>query len=124
MTEKDIIKEALSSCGWTQEILAEKLGYKGQSCIAGRLTGNSMRVDTFVKFLDAMGYKVMVVSKSPTANKNKWTINYNEDEEIGEEVSQQPEVKKDSLSQVEINKAIMEQLASLQEQISKLKEGE
>ena len=28
MNEKDIIREAMKSCGWTQETLAEKLGYE------------------------------------------------------------------------------------------------
>lgn len=74
MNEKDIVREAMKSCGWTQDILAEALGYKSQSSVSNRLNGSSMRVDTFVKFLSAMGYEVVVKSKSPNSNKNKWTV--------------------------------------------------
>lgn len=74
MNEKDIIREAMKSCGWTQETLAEKLGYATQSAVSSRLNGSSMRVDTFVKFLSAMNYKLVVVSASPNKNKNKWVV--------------------------------------------------
>lgn len=74
MNEKDIIREAMKSLGWSQETLMEKLGYSSQSSVSSRLNGSSMRVDTFVKFLAAMGYKVVVESTSPNTNKNKWEI--------------------------------------------------
>lgn len=74
MNEKDIIRAAMKTCGWTQETLAEKLGYTTQSSVSSRLNGSSMRVDTFVKFLKVMGYQVKVVSTSPNVNKNQWTI--------------------------------------------------
>jgi len=76
MNEKDIIREAMKSCGWNQEILAQKAGYKTQSAIGNKLKGKSMRVDTFVKLIATMGYEVMVRSTSPNTNKNKWVINY------------------------------------------------
>lgn len=49
MNEKDIVKEAMKTLGWNQTQLAEAVGYKTQSAVSSRLTGNSMRVDTFVK---------------------------------------------------------------------------
>lgn len=76
MNEKDIVKEAIKTLGWNQTQLAEATGYKTQSAISNRLTGNSMRVDTFVKMLSAMGYEVVVKSTSPQKNKNQWTISY------------------------------------------------
>lgn len=75
MKEKDIIKEAMKTCGWNQEQLALACGYKTQSAIGNRLSGNSIRVDTFVKLLSAMGYEVIVKSTSPTTNKNTWVVN-------------------------------------------------
>lgn len=81
MNEKQIIKEAMKSLGWSQETLKDKLGYSTQSSVSSRLNGSSMRVDTFVKFLSAMGYKVVVESTSPNTNKNKWEITYNDKEE-------------------------------------------
>lgn len=74
MNEKDVIREAMKTCGWTQETLATNLGYKTQSCVSNRLNGSSMRVDTFVKFLSTMGYEVIVKSKSSNLNKNKWVV--------------------------------------------------
>ena len=78
MNEKEIIKEAMKSCGWNQETLALKTGYKTQSAVGNRLNGSSMRVDTFVKFLSAMGYEVIIKSTSPNTNKNEWRISYEE----------------------------------------------
>ena len=78
MNEKEIIKEAMKSCGWNQETLALKAGYKTQSAVGTRLNGSSMRVDTFVKFLSAMGYEVIIKSTSPNTNKNEWRISYEE----------------------------------------------
>ena len=74
MNEKDIVREAMKSLGWSQETLKEKLGYSTQSSVSSRLNGSSMRVDTFVKFLSAMGYRVIVESTSPNTNKNKWEV--------------------------------------------------
>lgn len=74
MNEKDVIREAMKSLGWSQETLKEKLGYSTQSSVSSRLNGSSMRVDTFVKFLSAMGYRVIVESTSPNTNKNKWEV--------------------------------------------------
>lgn len=81
MNEKDIIREAMKSCGWTQETLAEKLGYATQSAVSNRINGKSMRVDTFVKFLSTMGYEVIVKSVNPTKNKNTWVVDEGEAEE-------------------------------------------
>lgn len=74
MNEKDIITAAMKSCGWTQAELAKQAGYKTQSAISNRINGKSLRVDTFVKLLATMGYKVVVMSTSPNTNKNKWVI--------------------------------------------------
>lgn len=80
MNEKDIIREAMKSLGWSQDTLREKLGYSTQSSVSSRLNGSSMRVDTFVKFLSAMGYRVIVESTSPNTNKNKWEVTSTEKE--------------------------------------------
>ncbi len=80
MNEKDIITAAMKSCGWTQVELAKQAGYKTQSAISNRINGKSMRVDTFVKLLATMGYKVVVMSNSPNNNKNKWTVETTFDE--------------------------------------------
>lgn len=81
MNEKDIIREAMKMCGWTQETLAEKLGYATQSAVSNRISGKSMRVDTFVKFLSTMGYEVVVKSMNPTKNKNVWVVSDESEDE-------------------------------------------
>lgn len=75
MTEKKIIEEALKTVGWTQTTLAEACGYSTQSAISNKLSRkNGMRVDMFVKMLNAMGYELVVQSKNANVNKNKWTV--------------------------------------------------
>ena len=74
MKETKIIREALKSCNWTQKTLAEKMGYTDQACVASRLAGNSMRVDTFVKMLEVMGYEVIVKSASSAQSKDAWKV--------------------------------------------------
>jgi len=79
MNEKDIVREAMKTVGWSQETLREKLGYTSQSSVSSRLNGTSMRVDTLVKFLAAMGYEVVVRSTSSNTNKNQWVITHDKD---------------------------------------------
>jgi ribosome-binding protein aMBF1 (putative translation factor) len=84
MNEKTIIQEAMSFVGWSQETLAEKVGLKNQSGVAHRLRGKSMRVDTFFKFLDAMGFSIQVQSSD---GKVKWDLVSDENEK-GETVEE------------------------------------
>ena len=81
MEAGNIIKEAMKICGWSQKTLAEKVGYvneKGegmQTSISNRINNNNqMRLSIFVKFLDAMGFEVIVKSKNPNSNKNEWKV--------------------------------------------------
>ena len=78
MNEKNIITEAMKSLGWNQTVLAEKCGYATQSAISNKVNGKSLRVDTFAKILDAMGYEIVVKSKSSNSNKNQWKISIDE----------------------------------------------
>lgn len=78
VTEKGIIREAMKATGWNQAELAKQSGYNTQSAIGNRINENnksSMRVDTFVKLLGAMGYEVVVRSTS-AGNKNAWVVDY------------------------------------------------
>ena len=62
--EKQIIRDAMAADGITQKELAEALGLVGQQSIGNMLNRkNSMRLDNFVKMLDAMGYAVVVRKK-------------------------------------------------------------
>ena len=48
----------------TLEILRERMGYKTISGVSERLKGKSIKVDTFVRFLDALGYELVVKPKT------------------------------------------------------------
>jgi hypothetical protein len=51
----------MSADGITQMELANKLGYKTQSGVGNALSReNGMRVDVFVKMMNAMGFDVVV----------------------------------------------------------------
>lgn len=69
MKEKEIVREVMTKSGFTQVELQKALGLKSQSSISTYLKGDSMKVDTFVKMLTAMGYKVVV-----TNGENEYTV--------------------------------------------------
>lgn len=69
MKEKEIVKEAMVKAKFTQVDLQTALGLKSQSSISTYLKGDSMRVDTFVKMLNAMGYEITVQGHDV-----KWTL--------------------------------------------------
>ena len=48
----------------TLDVLRDRLGYKTVSGVSERLRGKSIKVDTFAKFLDALGYEVIVQPKT------------------------------------------------------------
>ena len=61
MKSNEAVRAAMESGGITQAELAAKLGYKGQSSVGNALgRENGMRVDVFVKMMNAMGYDVVV----------------------------------------------------------------
>lgn len=74
MNEREIIREAMKTVHWSQEELAKQSGYGNQSSVSSLLNRSSMKVDTLVKFLSTMGYRLVVESTSPNTNKNRWEI--------------------------------------------------
>lgn len=77
MDALELIKRAMKEKNTTQIQLAERLGYKTQSGISSRLQGKSIRMDTFVKMMSALGYSVMIkpFTESDKVNPNVITIN-------------------------------------------------
>lgn len=74
MNEKNIIREAMKVRGYNQKILADLVGMKGQSGVSERLRGASMRVDTFVKFLNTMGFDVVIKDRNKDNKGNSWVL--------------------------------------------------
>ncbi len=61
MKSNEVVRSVMTADGITQANLAAKLGYKGQSSVGNALgRENGMRVDVFVKMMNAMGYDVVV----------------------------------------------------------------
>lgn len=61
MKSNEVVRAVMSADGITQAELANKLGYKTQSGVGNALSReNGMRVDVFVKMMNAMGYDVVV----------------------------------------------------------------
>ena len=57
----EAVKKVMQDEGMTSPKLAAKLGYNTPSGVTERLRGKQdMRVDTFAKFLSAMGYEIVV----------------------------------------------------------------
>ena len=48
----------------TLDVLRDRMDYKTISGVSERLRGTSMKVDTYVKFLDALGYELIVQPKT------------------------------------------------------------
>ena len=64
MKAKEIIKVAMAADKITQKELAEAIGLKSQQAIGNLLLReHGMRLDSFLKMLDVMGYEVVVRKK-------------------------------------------------------------
>lgn len=74
MNEKEIVKKAMGVRGYTQVMLANLLGYKTQSGVSEKFRGQSMRVTSWVKMLNAMGFDVIVQDRNSKNKENKWTV--------------------------------------------------
>ena len=61
MKSNEVVRAAMAADGISQTNLAAKLGYKHQSSVGNAVNReNGMRVDVFVKMMNAMGYDVIV----------------------------------------------------------------
>lgn len=85
MNSKNTVKEIMKLRGHNLRTLAKKLGYVSQegdvlpTGVANRLSGaQEMRVDTLIKFLDALDCELII--KSKTADKQEWTISLEDKE--------------------------------------------
>lgn len=66
MNEIEIIRNIMenSTPKVTLDVLRDRMGYKAVSGVSERLRGKSMKVDTYAKFLDALGYEVVIQPKT------------------------------------------------------------
>lgn len=66
MNEIKIIRDIMekSTPKVTLDVLRDRLGYKTAAGVSERLRGKSIKVDTYVKFIDALGYEIVVQPKT------------------------------------------------------------
>ena len=66
MNEIKIIRDIMenSTPKVTLDVLRDRLGYTAVSGVSERLRGKSIKVDTYVAFLDALGYELIVQPKT------------------------------------------------------------
>ena len=66
MNEIKIIQDIMdnSTPKVTFDVLRDRMGYKTVSGVSERLRGKSIKVDTFAKFLDALGYEIIIQPKT------------------------------------------------------------
>ncbi len=79
MTEKEIIRKAMSVRGFNQTMLADKANLKRQSNVSEMLRSKNLRVDNLVRLLDAMGFDVVVKDRNGSNRENVWKITLDED---------------------------------------------
>ena len=61
MTAADAIKEGMKRRSMTMTKLAERMGFKNAQVVSNRLANKSgMRIDTLIRFMNAMGYDVVI----------------------------------------------------------------
>lgn len=84
MTEQEVIKKAIKVRGITQAILAADAGFKRQSNVGELLRSRNLRVDNFVRLLNAMNFDVIVKDRNGNNRENVWKIDLREEETSGE----------------------------------------
>lgn len=84
MNTGDIVRTAMKKRGYTQLMLAQKLGYSGQNSIAMALGGRNMRVDILYAMLDELGFDLIVRDRNGSNRENVWRIEPQETEEDAE----------------------------------------
>lgn len=69
----ETVRDIMNLRGFTNATLAEKCGYTTPSGVSTKLArANGMRVDTLMKFLEAMDCELVVRSK--LTDKNEWKL--------------------------------------------------
>ncbi len=73
MTGKTILKEAMKARNYTYSTLADIAQLKRASNVSEMFRSSNIRIDNFVRLLNAMGYEVTVRDRS-TGSKDSWKV--------------------------------------------------
>ena len=74
MNTKEIIKDIVVESGLPLATIAEKAGYKRASNVSEYMRSENMRVDNFVRILNACGYKVIIKAEKKDIADREVTI--------------------------------------------------
>lgn len=75
MTAKEIIRKAMAKVGVSQSSLSEKLEYSTKTAVGAILNkNNSLRTDVFCKWLDVLGFEIVIRPKNSTDG-TEWLLN-------------------------------------------------
>ena len=75
MTAKEIIRKAMAKVGVSQSSLSEKLEYSTKTAVGAILNkNNSLRTDVFYKWLDVLGFEIVIRQKNSTDG-TEWLLN-------------------------------------------------
>lgn len=75
VNSKDILEKVMKDEKVTQKELATAMGLKSQQAIGNMLTRqNSIRLESYVKMLNKMGYEVIVRKKKEVGKSEEWEI--------------------------------------------------
>lgn len=73
MEPKKVVKDVAAVRGWSFAVLAKEAGYSGPSAIGNMLARSSgMRIDNFIRLMDAMGCEIIVRDKM--GSKKEWHV--------------------------------------------------
>lgn len=70
----ELVKKAMKARGYTQVMLANELGYKGQSSISSALNGRNMQINVLVGILDALGFDIIIKDRNGNNRENCWKV--------------------------------------------------
>lgn len=76
MTGTEIVREIMDDRRYTQQKLSELAGYKRQTNVSELLRSNNMRIDHFVRMIEAMDCEVIVKSKKAAVCENDQSKTY------------------------------------------------
>lgn len=81
MNTGDILRSAMKQRGYTQLMLAHRMGYSGQNSIAMALSGRNMRVDILYAMLDELGFDLIVRDRNGSNKDGVWRVEPKAEEE-------------------------------------------
>lgn len=77
MTGKTILREAMKARNYTYATLADIAQLKRASNVSEMFRSSNIRIDNFVRLLNAMGYEVIVKDRT-AGSKESWKVSLND----------------------------------------------